>query len=158
MTVSYERPASRWLRNGKCKYAESFSDEPVLDFTGVSPATAAVISDAGEDNTYGRGDEIRVQLTFSEAVEVNGEPWLKIKMDPDYGEKWARYEGGSGTNSLTFAYTVVEPNLSPQGIAVLANTLELIYGAVRYASSGDPAYLAHTGLGHDPAHKVDWRR
>ena len=79
-------------------------------------------------------------------------------MDPDYGENWARYESGSGTSGLTFAYTVVEPNTSSQGIAVLANTLELKHGALRYVSSGDAAYLAHTGLDHNANHKVDWRR
>ena len=158
VTVTYEKPASNWLRNVRCEYAESFSDERVSNFTDVSPATAAIISDAGDDDTYGLGDVIRVRLTFSEAVKVTGKPALKIKMDPDYGEKWARYESGSGTTALTFAYTVVEPNTSPQGVAVLANTLELKYGAIRYVSSGDPAYLAHGGLDHDASHQVDWRR
>ena len=59
---------------------------------------------------------------------------------------------------MMFAYTVVEPNTSPQGIAVLANSLWLASGTIRYASSGDPAYLAHAGLGHNPSHKVDWRQ
>ena len=156
--VSYERPSSRWLRNVVCEYAPSFSDEPALNFTGVSPATVAITSDPGDDDTYGLGDVIRVRLTFSEAVTVTGAPRLKIKMGPGYGEKWADYESGSGTNTLTFAYTVVKPNTSPTGIAVLANTLELKYGALRYASSGNPAYLAHAGLAHNPAHKVDWQR
>ena len=53
---------------------------------------------------------------------------------------------------------MVEPNTSPRGIAVLANSLWLTGGAIRYASSGDPIHLAHTGLGHNPSHKVDWRR
>ena len=51
-----------------------------------------------------------------------------------------------------------QPNTSPQGIAVLANSLDLKYGAIRYASSGDPAYLSHTGLGHNPSHRVDWQQ
>ena len=158
VTVSYERPFSRWLRNVICEYAPSFSGEPVSNFTGVSPASAAVTSDPGDDNTYGLGDVIRVRLTFSEAVTVSGAPGLKIRMGPDYGEKWARYESGSGTSTLTFAYKVVEPNTSPSGVAVLANTLGLRYGTIRYASSGNAAYLAHAGLGHNPSHKVDWRQ
>ena len=165
VTVSYEKPARNWLRNVTCEYAESFADEPVINFTGASPATATIISDAGDDNTYGRGDVIRVRLTFSEAVEVTGKPGLQIDLDPaDGGERWAGYESGSGTNSLTFAYRVFngnlrkEPDLSKGGVAVIANSLGPSSGMIRYASSGDPAYLAHTGLGHDPAHKVDWRR
>ena len=52
-------------------------------------------------------------------------------MDPDYGEKWATYEGGSGTSSLSFVHEVVEPNISTQGIAVLEDTLELNGGAIQ---------------------------
>ena len=41
------------------------------------------------------------------SASVTGTPRLKIDMDPAYrGEKWAAYEGGSGTSSLTFAHTV----------------------------------------------------
>ena len=56
--------------------------------------------------------------TFSEAVDVDttgGNPRLKIKMAPTYGEKWAGYSGGSGTTTLTFDYTVVKPNTSTGG-------------------------------------------
>ena len=128
---------------------------PSVSVTGVS-----VVSDAGADKTYGDGDKIRVGVTFSQlVVDVDtsgGTPRLKIDMDPaDWGEKWAAYEEGSGTHSLTFVHTVVEPNISTQGIAVLANTLELNGGTIR--AGGEDANLAHTGLGHDPNHKVDWQ-
>ena len=80
-------------------------------------------------------------------------------MDPDWGEKWAYYESGGGATELVFAYRVVEPNNSPQGIAVLAQTLELNGGAIRSAGTAPAdAYLAHRGLGHDPNHRVDWQR
>ena len=175
VTVSYEKPASNWLRNVTCEYAESFSEEPVLNFTGVSRATAAIISDPGGDDTYSRGDVVRVRLTFSEAVNVTGKPgcsstWTREDDAEDerwarYEDKrWARYESGSGTNSLTFAYTVSKGNLrnkpdisTEEGIEVIANSLRPSGGALRYASSGDPAYLAHTGLDHNANHKVDWR-
>ncbi len=118
--------------------------------TGVT-----VVSDAGDDATYARGDVIRIRVTFSAAVDVSGTPRLKIKMDPSYGEFWADYEGGSGATALTFAHTVVEPNFSTQGIAVLANTLELNGGTI--ASAAGAADLSHDGLGHDASHKVDWQ-
>ena len=80
-------------------------------------------------------------------------------MDPaDWGKKWASYESGSGTAALTFVHTVVEPNLSTRGIAVLADTLQANGGTIRSAATGTDANLSHPGLGHDPAHKVDWRR
>ncbi|MCY3646445.1 MAG: SwmB domain-containing protein [Chloroflexi bacterium] len=120
-------------------------------------AFVAVSSVPGGDSTYGLGETIRVTLSFSEAVTVTGTPRLAIDMDPaDWGRKWAAYESGSGTSGLTFAYTVVQPNYSSQGIAVLANTLELNGGSIRSTASQASAALSHTGLGHDAEHKVDW--
>ena len=130
-----------------------------------SPATTptvssvAITSNAGDDDTYLLGDVIRITLTFSEAVEVTGTPQLKIDMDPaEWGEKQAGYASGSGTARLTFTHTVVEPNISSQGIAVLENSLELNGGSIKSAASDTDAELSHVGLDHDPSHKVDWQR
>lgn len=102
-----------------------------------SVTAVAISSSAGADRTYALDETIEVTLTFSEAVEVSGTPRLAIDMDPaDWGSKWADYEGGSGTSRLTFAHTVVEPNYSSQGVAVLAGTLELNGGTIASASSG----------------------
>ena len=121
--------------------------------TGVS-----VVSDPGDDDTYLLGDTIRIRATFDQAVNVTGSPRLSIDMDPAaWGTKQAAYASGGGTSSLTFAWTVVEPNFSPQGIAVLANSLALNGGTIRSAAANENAALAHTGLGHDSGHKVDWR-
>ena len=128
--------------------------------SGAPTVTAvAVTSDAGDDDTYLLGETIRITLTFSEAVDVAGSPQLAIDMDPaEWGEKQAAYHSGSGTNSLTFTHTVVEPNVSTQGIAVLADTLQLNGGSIKSASSQTDANLSHAGLGHDPSHKVDWQQ
>ena len=133
----------------------------VADVAPPAVSNVAVVSDPGEDDTYRAGDAIRVRVTFNEAEAVDasgGNPRLQIDMDPaDWGEKWALYESGSGTAELTFAYTVAEPNESTQGVAVLADTLELNGGTIESASSRLDADLAHDGLDHDPEHKVDWR-
>ena len=123
-------------------------------------SAVAVVSNAGGDNTYALGETIRVRVTFDGTVSVDtagGTPRLKIRMDPRWGTFWATYESGGGTNALTFAYTVAEPNTSPPGIAVLANTLQANGGAIRLAATNANARLGHAGLGHNPAHKVDWR-
>ena len=136
----------------------AFTDQPAANLMAAPAVTAvAVASDPGNDDTYGMNDVISIRVTFSEAVDVNSSPRIKIKMDPNYGEKWAAYQGGSGTASLTFTHTVVEPNISTQGIAVLANTLELNGGDIESAASDTDADLSHDGLGHDSEHKVDWR-
>ena len=118
-----------------------------------------IASDAGPDDTYRLGDTIRVRLDFGEAVEVDtagGAPRLKIRMGAGYGEKWATYESGSGTAALVFVFgPVAEPDYSDQGIAVLADTLDLNGGAIASQATGAAAALGHAGLDHDPAHKVD---
>ena len=163
-----EGDVGRWLRVlaiytdsfGSGKRARAQTANPVERKQAPPPTVTgvAVISDPGDDDTYVLDDVIRIRVTFSEAVNVSGNPRLKIDMDPaDWGEKWAAYEGGSGTNSLTFTHTVVEPNFSSQGIAVLADSLELNGGGIAAVSASVSADLSHTGLGHDPNHKVDWQ-
>lgn len=116
-----------------------------------------VVSDAGDDATYAMGEVISVRITFSEAVDVTGVPTLGIDMDPaHWGRENALYQSGSGSAALTFAHTVVEPNYSSQGIAVLAYTLALGDGTIQATVGGADAELAHDGLSHDPDHKVDW--
>ena len=125
----------------------------------ASVTDVSITSDAGDDDTYAQDDVISITLTFDETVNVTGTPRLKIDMDPaGWGTKWAGYASGSGTASLTFTYTVVEPNLSTQGIAVLADTLQLNGGSIKSASSQTDADLSHVGLAHAASHKVDWRR
>ena len=123
-------------------------------------SAVAVVSNAGGDSTYALGETIRVRVTFEGTVSVDtagGTPRLKIKMDPTWGEFWASYAGGDGTNALTFTHTVAEPNTSPRGIAVLANTLQANGGTIRLAATNANARLGHTGLGHNASHKVNWR-
>ena len=158
LVVSYDRPGENAIRDPAGAEAAGFTARPA---TNVAAVTAvAVVSDAGADDTYALGETIRVRLTFGENVAVDtsgGTPRVKIKMDPRWGEFWAAYESGGGTNALTFAYTVAEPNTAPTGIAVLANTLEANGGTIRSAATQANANLAHAGLDHDAKHKVNWR-
>ena len=122
--------------------------------TGVTVSSAPASGD-----TYALGEVITVTVAFSEAVNVTGTPQISIDMDPaDWGTKVVDYASGSGTAGLTFDHTVVEPNYSSQGIAVLANSLALNGGTIRSASSQHDAGLSHTGRGHDADHKVDWQQ
>ena len=117
-----------------------------------------IISDPGADDTYGLGDTIRVRVAFIEAVTVTGVPRIVIDMDPaPWGVKHVSYASGTGTAALVFTYTVVEPNYSPRGIAVMANSLSANGGTITSVSSATAANLAHGVRGHDPGHKVDWR-
>ena len=103
---------------------------------------------------------MRVAVTFGEAVDVDtedGTPRLKLDLggDDGAGERWAAYADGSGTETLTFAWTVAAADESAAGVAVLADTLELNGGTIRSAATQADVALGHPGRDADPAHKVD---
>ena len=130
--------------------------KPPPKVTGVEISSTPSLDVDGDNTkeTYGLGEKIQVQVTFDKNVTVTGTPRLKIDFSSqDWGEKWANYASGSGTKVLTFAYTVVTPNISTQGIAVLQNSLALNGGTIKDGTVD--ANLAHTGLAHNAAHKVN---
>ena len=144
--------AGNEVRNTRIISLDNVTGPPRV--TGVD-----VSSEAGGDATYGLGDTIRIRLTFDKAVSVTGAPRLKIDFSSGTGdEKWAAYASGGGTKTLEFAYTVAQGDASSAGIAVLANTLELDGGTIESTlTTGENAALAHAGLPHNAAHKVDGR-
>ena len=92
--------------------------------TANAGVTAVALSSTpASGTTYGPGEEIAVQLTFSTAVDVTGTPRLEIDLGAS-DERWAEYESGSTTTVLTFVYTVVATD-SSTGIAVLAKHPEV---------------------------------
>ena len=67
-------------------------------------------------DTYKRGEEIRLAVTFSEAVVVTGTPRLSLQLE---GEKHlqADYNAAlSETGRLRFVYTVQEGDRAPTGL------------------------------------------
>ena len=158
VTVSYTKPSANPLR-GVDGEGPSFSGRSVVNRVGVVPSVSqvAITSTPIADNTYALGESLRVKVTFTEAVAVtSGRPRLRIKLDPAYGEKWADYAGGSGTATLEFAYTVVEPDRSTRGVAVPHDSLDLRGDAVRSVdTSRRHANLWYGELNHDPNHQVD---
>ena len=161
LTVRYRLPAtSEGLRDTDGNQAAPFSVETVVGAGAPAATGVAVASDAGADATYAAGDTVRVAVTFDEAVAVDtegGTPRLKLDLggDEGAGERWAAYEDGSGTETLSFAWTAAAPDESPVGVAVLADTLELDGGTIRSAATQADAALGHSGTDPDPAHKVD---
>ena len=151
-TVDWDRTSTSSWRIAIKGYAK-----PPPKVTGVQISSTPSLDVDGDNTpeTYGLGEKIQVQATFDKNVTVTGTPRLKIDFSSEaWGEKWANYESGSGTKVLTFSYTVVTPNVSTQGIAVLENSLALNGGTIKDADSVDAA-LAHTGQAHNAAHKVN---
>lgn len=72
----------------------------------TSDTTSPTITDvtsSSPDAIYGTGQSIPIEVTFSEPVNVIGSPELTLSAGVD---RIAAYTSGSGTQTLTFTYTV----------------------------------------------------
>ena len=73
--------------------------------TAVADTTPPTVTGVTSTNgTYKAGDVITIVVAMSEAVIVTGTPTLALATTPT--SRNATYVSGSGTNSLTFTYTV----------------------------------------------------
>ena len=73
-----------------------------------------VTSSPGRDDTYGIGETIEIEATFSTSVDVDGNPGLGLRVDSDW--RSARYLRGSGSDKLVFGYTVKSTDSDTDGI------------------------------------------
>ena len=70
------------------------------------------------NGTYVSGQTLNFTVTFSKVVVVTGgTPYIPITLNTG-GTVNAAYTGGSGTNTLTFSYTIVSGNGDTDGISV----------------------------------------
>ena len=106
-------------------------------------------------DTYGQGETIRVEVTFSRVVDVTGTP--RIALDVGGETRHATYVSGSGAAAtLVFTYIVSPGDRDTDGITVKPLSLELNGGTIVDAEDGmTPANLAHTGVGGGVSRKVD---
>jgi len=153
-------------------------DYPVIDHGGLTAADQpqppvrviglAVSSTVGPHDYYTEGEVIRVQVTFRKAVNADthgGTPSVKLKFKPADTGVSAAYDSGTGTKTLTFAYTVLAADTSiiaqdnVSGVAVVADSLQFNGGTIDDAVTNTSLPdLSHPGLGHDTNHKVDGSR
>ena len=107
---------------------------PQID-TMTPTVTSVVESPVSGDLNAGKTGTLTLDL--NEAVTVNGKPTLTLN---DGGT--ATYTSGSGTNALTFSYTVA----AGQNTAGLAATAVNLNGATVTDGAGNTANLSLTGL------------
>src|SRR5664280_2861143 len=101
--------------------------------TGAPTVTQTTASPSAV--TENPGDTITVTLTLSEVVTVTGTPTLTLN---DGGT--ATYAGGSGTNALTFSYTVGASDSTVSALAITA--VNLPSGATINDAAGNTANLS----------------
>ncbi|HLH98031.1 MAG TPA: NF038122 family metalloprotease [Xanthobacteraceae bacterium] len=89
---------------------------PPFTVDTVAPTVTAVTASptSGDENS---GTNITLNLTFSEAVTISGTPALLLNDGAT-----AIYQGGSGTNVLTFVYPVADAQNTP-ALAVIGSNL-----------------------------------
>ena len=151
--VSYT-PGMKPLRDVPGNEAQSLSREAVTndtpDTTPPQVSSVAISSNPGSDQTYAAGDEIEVTVIFSETVEVEGTPQLRLELGG--GTRTATYEGGTGTAVLVFGYEVAEGESDTDGVGVEEDSLS---GGTIRDEARNSAKLDHEGLAADSGHKVD---
>ena len=101
----------------------------------VVPATVTSLTSTVADGTYGTGAVIPVVVSFSKSVIVTGTPQLALNSGGI-----ASYSSGSGTNALTFTYTVALGQSSAHLDETSTTALALNGGTIA-DSSAVPAIL-----------------
>ncbi|NHZ36907.1 Ig-like domain-containing protein [Massilia rubra] len=111
----------------------------------VGPIVGSVGVPAG--STYLSGAALTFTVNFNEVVLVNsagGTPRLVLTIDGP-ATVYAQYLSGSGTNALTFSYTVANGNVDGDGVA-LGGAIDLNGGTLKDAA-GNNATLTLNSVG-----------
>ena len=134
-------------------------EPPALRVDARAPAVLELAwsTDPGPDETYAAGDEIGVEVRFSEPVRADGTraPTLPLRIGRTQRRAPLVFPlAGEASSVLEFRYTVVAGDEDRDGVAVPALGAGSLAGALR-DGAGHEAELAHLGLPGDPAHVVD---
>ena len=132
------------------------ADVPVIDGIEVVSTPRLRSRGASKPDLYGEGENIRIEVRFDQPVHVEGEPTLALEVgDPCGSVCEARYESGSGTDTLVFAYLVLDGDIDRNGIEIPADPIEVVYGDSIRNAAGQEAHLSFDRKGMQSGHKVD---
>ena len=152
--VSYT-PWNNPIRDAVGNEAGGVSREPVTnetpDTTPPAVTGVAIVSNPGSDQTYAAGDGIKVRVRFSETVEVEGTPRLRLRVGNR--SRPAGYLRGTGTAALVFGYEVAEGEEDTGGVSIEAGRIALNRGTIK--DEENAAELDHGAVAPQAGHKVD---
>ena len=136
---------------------------PVIEDIEVVSTPRLWSRGAREPDTYGEGENIRIGVRFDQPVHVEGYPVLALEVgDPCISVCEARYESGSGTDTLVFAYLVLDTEIDRNGVAIPANPIgESIDEFDGFSIRNDwdqEARLSYRREGTKSGHKADGTR
>ena len=138
---------------------QAFSNFLVVNggtFTAATVAGVSITSAPASDSTYGRTEQIEVEVTFNRRVMVTDTPRVALTIGSQ--TRQAEYASGTGTKTLTFGYVVAAADADANGISIGASALALNGGTI--SDARDTTMAAGLGLGsyaisNAAAHKVD---
>lgn len=140
---------SRAAGQGRCKI-------DIYDHDGPGAAETWIASEPA-DGWYGRGDTIRVNQKFTEPVAVQGgqvNVGLLFGNGSEVEHRSAHYVSGTGTDTLTFEYTVSGDDLDADGIEVQPSDYDGT-GSIVTLESRSPVNAKYRGVPVDDSHKVN---
>ena len=120
---------------------------------GVAPTVTAapeITSTPTSGDAYGIGEAVEVAVVFDDVVYVDAAPFLALRVGNATRE--AAYASGSGSDTLTFRYSVQEGDVDEDGVSVAADALR---GGEIADDVGNPATRSLPPLGPQGKHKVD---
>ena len=95
---------------------------------GKQPVATSVWIDSSPpyDGTYRYGDRIDFAMIFSAELDVEGTKQVSLRVGATDSSGWrgARYRSGSGTDKLTFSYTVKAGDLDNDGVTLVGTWIE----------------------------------
>ncbi len=97
--------------------------------------TVVSVGSTNSDGYYRAGDQILVQVSFSEAVLVSGSPRIQLNVGPT--TRHALYQSGTSTAVLSFVYTVQANDLSADLDYYSTSALELNGGSIQDIATND---------------------
>ena len=138
---------------------DASADVPMIERIEVVSTPRLWSRGARESDTYGEGETIRIGVRFDQPVHVEGEPAMALEVgDPCLAVCEARYASGSGTDTLVFAYLVLDGDIDRNGVAIPANPIEVVYGDSIRNAADQEAHLSYRREGTQSGHKVDGTR
>ena len=136
------------LSVGAPAFAQVADPPPVID-------DVIIVSNPLQRNrdVFGPGEEIRVDVVFSEPVAVTGNPALDLRI----GDRTRHADLYAVDNArLSFRYFVKAADRDDDGVGVPADAVRLAGGSIRDAAGND-ADLTHEAVPDDARFKVDGR-
>ena len=159
VTLSYfpdNATAESRIRDRGGNLADGFAGLRVRNVLSEGPVVRD-IAFAGAAKTYGIGDTVGIDVTFSDPVAVTvtgGAPTLALEIGS--ANRKARWKAGQAAGAVQrFEYTVAEGEEDTDGIAVKADGLAVPSRSSILTTAEREAVILRHGRYHDPAHKVD---